>query len=109
MQFGPNTGTPITSVTGAPITVLNVQIGGYDPNGGYWSLPSIFDSGGNHGTLPAVILGTGQTTGYAPPGTVISISIHESQYMTTRRCCISTRQPRATAQWSRQTPDSTPV
>lgn len=33
MQFGPNTGTPITSVTGAPITVLNVQIGGYDPNG----------------------------------------------------------------------------
>lgn len=39
MQFGPNTGTPITSVTGAPITVLNVQIGGYDPNGGYWSLP----------------------------------------------------------------------
>lgn len=42
-------------MTGAPITVLNVQIGGYDPNGGYWSLPSIFDSGGNHGTLPAVI------------------------------------------------------
>lgn len=104
MQFGPNTGTPITSVTGAPITVLNVQIGGYDPNGGYWSLPSIFDSGGNHGTLPAVILGTGQTTGYAPPGTVISISIHDNQTLLYQYTTTASNSPVVTAD-----PDSTPV
>ncbi|WP_070897379.1 PecA family PE domain-processing aspartic protease [Mycobacterium tuberculosis] len=97
MQFGPNTGTPITSVTGAPITVLNVQIGGYDPNGGYWSLPSIFDSGGNHGTLPAVILGTGQTTGYAPPGTVISISIHDNQTLLYQYTTTASNSPVVTA------------
>lgn len=79
LQFGPNTGTPITSVTGAPITTLDVQFGGYDPLGPYYPVTSIVDSGGNHGTIPGIILGTGQTSGIVPPGTTISISTNNNQ------------------------------
>ncbi|GJP04216.1 PE family protein [Mycobacterium marinum] len=79
MQFGPNTGTPITSVSGVPITTLDVQFGGYDPLGTYYPVTSIVDSGGNHGTIPGIILGTGQTSGVVPPGTVISISTNDNQ------------------------------
>ncbi len=33
----------------------------------------MFDSGGLYGTIPASVLGTGQTTGYVPAGTIISV------------------------------------
>lgn len=79
IQFGPNTGTPITTVTGAPVTRLDVQFGGYDPLGPYYSVTSIVDSGGNHGSIPGVILGTGQTSGVLPPGTVVSVSTNDNQ------------------------------
>lgn len=88
IQFGPNTGTPITAVTGVPVTRLDVQFGGYNPLGPYYSVTSIVDSGGNHGSIPGVILGTGQTSGVLPAGTVISVSTNDNQtllysYMTT--------------------------
>ena len=79
LQFGPNPLTPVASVTGVPITTLDVQIGGYDPLGPYWSVTSVFDSGGNHGTIPGIILGTGQTSGRVPEGTIISISTNDNQ------------------------------
>ncbi|ORW88801.1 hypothetical protein AWC27_13970 [Mycobacterium szulgai] len=56
-----------------------MQFGGYDPAGPYWSVTSILDSGGNHGTIPGIILGSGQTSGVVPPGTVISISTDNNQ------------------------------
>jgi hypothetical protein len=79
LQFGPNPLPPVTSVTGVPITRLDVQIGGYDPHGPYWSVNSVFDSGGNQGSIPGVILGTGQTSGTVPVGTTISISTNHNQ------------------------------
>jgi hypothetical protein len=79
LQFGPNPLPPVASVTGVPVTTLDVQIGGYDPFGPYWSVTSVFDSGGNHGTIPGIILGTGQTSGSVPEGTTISISTNDNQ------------------------------
>lgn len=79
LQFGPNPLPPVASVTGVPITGLDVQIGGYDPGEPYWSVTSVFDSGGNHGSIPGVILGTGQTSGRVPEGTIISISTNDNQ------------------------------
>jgi hypothetical protein len=79
LQFGPNPLTPVTSVTGVPITRLDVQIGGYDRHGSYWSVNSVFDSGGNQGSIPGVILGTGQTSGTVPVGTTISIATNHNQ------------------------------
>jgi hypothetical protein len=79
LQFGPNPLPPVTSITGAPFTRLDVQIGGYDPLGPYWSVNSVFDSGGNQGNVPGVILGTGQTSGTVPVGTIISIATDDNQ------------------------------
>ncbi len=79
LQFGPNPLPAVASVSGVPITTLDVQIGGYNPLGDYWTVTSVLDSGGNHGTLPGVILGTGQTSGRVPAGTTISISADNNQ------------------------------
>jgi hypothetical protein len=79
LQFGPNPLPPVTSVSGVPFRTLDVEIGGYDPLGPYWSVNSVFDSGGNHGTIPGTILGTGQTSGSVPEGTIISISTNDNQ------------------------------
>jgi hypothetical protein len=79
LQFGPNPLPPVASISGVPITSLNVQIGGYNPVGPYWTVTSVLDSGGNHGTIPAIVLGTGQTSGRVPAGTVISIATNNNQ------------------------------
>lgn len=79
LQFGANPLPPVATVTGVPITTLDVQIGGYNPGGPYWSVTSVFDSGGNHGSIPGVILGTGQSSGRVPEGTIISISTDDNQ------------------------------
>lgn len=39
-------------MTGVPVTRLDVQFGGYNPLGPYYSVTSIVDSGGNHGSIP---------------------------------------------------------
>jgi hypothetical protein len=79
LQFGPNPLPAVASISGVPITTLDVQIGGYNPLGEYWTTVAVVDSGGNHGTLPGVILGTGQTSGRVPAGTIISISTDNNQ------------------------------
>jgi hypothetical protein len=79
LQFGPNPLTPVASLTGAPITTLDVQIGGYQPLEPYWSVNSVFDSGGNQGTIPGIILGTDQTSGSVPEGTIISIATNHNK------------------------------
>lgn len=48
---------------------MNVQIGSGTPQ----TVPVMFDSGGLHGTIPATVLGTGQTSGHVPAGTLISV------------------------------------
>jgi hypothetical protein len=78
LQFGPNPLTPVATLTGAPITTLDVQIGGYQPLEPYWSVNSVFDSGGNQGTIPGIILGTDQTSGSVPEGTIISIATNHN-------------------------------
>jgi hypothetical protein len=79
LQFGPNPLPAVASVTEVPFTTLDVQVGGYDPLGPYCSVTSVFDSGGNHGTIPGIILRTGQTSGRVPEGTIISISTDDNQ------------------------------
>jgi PE family len=66
LQFGPNPGTAIASLTGAPITNLDVVV---TPNGGtahtYSGISSEIDSGGVYGTIPSSI--------NAPVGSLIQV------------------------------------
>ncbi len=39
----------------------------------------MFDSGGVYGTIPSSVLGTGQTSGYVPAGTTISVYSTDGQ------------------------------
>ena len=64
LQFGPNPGTPITTVNGAPIGNLNVQVG----SGPVQTVSSEIDSGGVFGTVPSSVLGN------APTGTVVTVT-----------------------------------
>ena len=52
LQFGPNPGTPIVSLTGAPVTTLEVSVG----SGPIQAVSSIIDSGGVQGTIPSSLL-----------------------------------------------------
>jgi PE-PGRS C-terminal aspartyl peptidase-like domain len=63
LQFGPNTGTPIATLTGAPITDLEISVNG----GAHQTVPSELDSGGVEGTLP-FDLPTGTTIDVYAPG-----------------------------------------
>ncbi|WP_204079794.1 PecA family PE domain-processing aspartic protease [Mycobacterium riyadhense] len=69
LQFGPNTGTPEVSVPGAPISTVHVRINGGAPT----PVTAIIDSGGVTGTMPSYLLGTGQTSGAVPAGTLIQV------------------------------------
>lgn len=53
LQFGPNTGVPNFAVTGNPISTLYVSIN----DGAVVAVPSIIDSGGVTGTIPASLVG----------------------------------------------------
>jgi len=68
LQFGPN---PLSGITlsGSPVTNLGVQING----GPIQHITALIDSGGEYGTLPASVLGSGQTSGRVPAGTLISV------------------------------------
>ena len=83
LEFGPNPLPSSASVTGAPIGTVDVHVG----NGPAETVPVMFDSGGVYGTIPSSVLGTGQTSGYVPAGTTISVYSTDGQplysYMTT--------------------------
>ncbi|WP_197515226.1 PecA family PE domain-processing aspartic protease, partial [Mycobacterium sp. 1245805.9] len=68
MQFGPNP-LPGITVTGAPVTAFDVRIN----DGPLQQVLALVDSGGNYGSIPSSILGTGQTSGMVPAGTTISV------------------------------------
>jgi PE family len=68
LQFGANP-LPGITVSGAPATTFAVRI-----NGGPFQLVSaLVDSGGDVGSIPSEILGTGQTSGTVPAGTTIGV------------------------------------
>ena len=75
LQFGPNPlGADATTVNGAPNAPLAVSI-----NGGplQHNVPSIIDSGGVFGTMPASLLGS--TGGIIPAGTQVSVYTNDGQ------------------------------
>src|SRR5262249_93216 len=69
LEFGPNPLPTGVSITGAPISTVDVQIN----HGPLQTVPVMFDSGGLYGTIPSSVLGTAQTSGYVPAGTTISV------------------------------------
>lgn len=69
MVLGPNPMPVRTSVPGVPDAYVMVSING----GPKKEAKALIDSGGVNGELPASILGTGQTEGDVPVGTVISV------------------------------------
>ena len=69
LEFGPNPLPGRVSITGAPISTVDVQIN----NGSLQTVPVMFDSGGLHGIIPSSVLGSGQASGYVPAGTPISV------------------------------------
>jgi hypothetical protein len=68
LQFGPNP-LPGITVSGAPVTTFDVRING----GPLQQVLASVDSGGEYGSIPSSILGTGQTSGRVPAGTTISV------------------------------------
>ncbi|OBI52744.1 PecA family PE domain-processing aspartic protease [Mycobacterium sp. E787] len=68
LQFGPNP-LPGITVSGAPVTSLDVQING----GPLQQVLALLDSGGVYGAIPSSLLGTGQISGSVPVGTTISV------------------------------------
>lgn len=69
MVLGPNPMPVRTSVPGVPDAYVQVSING----GPKKEAKALIDSGGVNGELPASILGTGQTEGDVPVGTLISV------------------------------------
>jgi hypothetical protein len=75
LVFGPNPLPGGVSVTGSP-TVANLDVQVTVPGHSMTStvVPSLFiDSGDNFGSIPGSLLGTGQSTGTVPVGTVVSV------------------------------------
>lgn len=68
LQFGPNP-LPGVTVSGAPVTTFDVRING----GPFLQVSALVDSGGEYGSIPSSILGTGQTSGSVPAGTTIGV------------------------------------
>ncbi|WP_156687294.1 PecA family PE domain-processing aspartic protease [Mycobacterium sp. Marseille-P9652] len=69
VQFGPNPLTPYASVTGAPITTLDIRING---GGLQQTTGAYIDSGGLGGTVPDN-LGPPNAGGYLPAGTSVAV------------------------------------
>jgi hypothetical protein len=73
LEFGPNPLPPGVSVTGAPISTLDVQVN----NGPLQPVTGDIDSGGVYGTIPSSVIGSGTV----PPGTVISVYTSDGQLL----------------------------
>ena len=93
LEFGPNPLPGTISVTGAPITTVDVQIN----NGPLQTVPVMFDSGGLYGTIPSSVLGTGQTSGYVPAGTTISVYTPDGQTLLYSYTTTATNSPSVTS------------
>lgn len=92
MQFGPNPGTERISVSGAPISTVDVQLN----NGPLVPVTAIIDSGGVYGTMPSSVLGTGQVSGSMPAGTHISVYTSDGQTLLYSYTTIGTLSPTVT-------------
>jgi hypothetical protein len=76
LEFGPNPLTPYTSVEGAPLTDLEVSVGG----GGIVPVAATIDSGGVLGTMPSSIL-SGVQVGQTLSGENISVYTGDGQFL----------------------------
>jgi PE family len=77
-QFGPNPGTPLFSVTGAPVTnALDVAITfpGQPPGGEQNLIGAYVDTGGNGGDIPQDLVPAYTPGQYLPQGTQIQVGI----------------------------------
>ncbi len=75
LTFGPNPLPSHVAVSGAPTSTVDVQIN----NGPMQTVPVAIDSGGVYGSIPSSVLGTGQTSGNVPAGTMISVYTPDGQ------------------------------
>jgi hypothetical protein len=66
LVVGSNAGTPIATVSGAPIANLYEQVGSGTPV----AVSDDVDSGGVYGTIPSSLVGN---AGSVPPGTTITV------------------------------------
>lgn len=73
--FGPNPLPVRGSVAGAPDAYTQIQIN----EGPKQKVKGLIDSGGAFGYVPASVVGTGQTSGYLPTGTRISVYTGDGQ------------------------------
>lgn len=73
--FGPNPLPVRASLPGAPDAYAQVQIN----DGPKQRVDAVFDSGGVYGSVPASVVGTGQTSGDLPFGTRISVYTGDGQ------------------------------
>ena len=70
LQFGPNTLPSYASVTGAPVTTLDVSIDGGTPQ----AVTGVYiDSGGQLGAIPQNLLPSGTAGDLAPAGTTYAV------------------------------------
>lgn len=77
LEFGPNPLPVYTSVLGAPISNLEVSVGG----GGTVPVQAAIDSGGVYGTMPLSILTSGQLGHELSAGTAISVYTGDGQFL----------------------------
>lgn len=92
MVLGPNPMPVRTSVPGVPDAYVTVSING----GPKKEAKAIIDSGGINGELPASILGTGQTEGDVPVGTVISVYTRDGKTLLYSYTTTETNTPKVT-------------
>jgi len=93
LEFGPNPLPTGVSVTGAPITTVDVQIN----HGSLQNVPVMIDSGGLYGTIPSSVLGTGQVSGTVPSGTTISVYTSDGQTLLYSYTTTGTNSPAITS------------
>ena len=93
LEFGPNPLPGGVSVTGAPISTVDVQIN----NGPLQTVPVMIDSGGLYGTIPSSVLGTGQVSGTVPAGTTISVYTSDGQTLLYSYTTTGTNSPTVTS------------
>jgi hypothetical protein len=93
LEFGPNPLPAGVSVTGAPITTVDVQIN----HGSLQNVPVMIDSGGLYGTIPSSVLGTGQVSGNVPSGTIISVYTSDGQTLLYSYTTTGTNSPAITS------------
>jgi hypothetical protein len=93
LEFGPNPQATRIAVAGSPIANVDVKIG----SGPLQTVPVSIDSGGVYGTIPSTLLGTGQTSGTVPAGTVISVYTSDGHTLLYSYTTTATNSPTVTS------------